>query len=206
MAVQQPKQQPASCHDSLSPAFSPPAAAHAQQQQQQQQQQGASALALVNQQLAAQVLWMCPSGPSRADRFSLHHCVHHLVAFGAQLPPTPLQGSRLHLDGRGALWLLPTTAATPGAAHGSAAPPTEQAAPPLQRQDPAAAAPVQQATAAPGDTQRIASAAARAAAAAAAAFGQGSAPQSIGAAAAIIESGNLPAQVPPPLCRSACVT
>ena len=79
-------------------------------------------------------------------------------------------------------------------------PPMCQAAMP---RDGAAAAPApvrqparqQESALRPDDKQRIATAAVRAAAAAAAAFGETGVPQSIGAAAAILENGALPPQV-----------
>lgn len=91
-------------------------------------------------------------------------------------------------------------------------PPTQHGAPPLQRDDLTAAEPPalqakqrQAARPGPADTQRIARAAARAAAAAAAPYRQTGVPHSIAAAAAIIESGSLPPQVPSSPCGcSAC--
>ena len=203
MAVRQPQQQPAVGHTTLSQGFSPPAATHAQQQ-------GTSTLALVNQQLAAQVALVVHGDQAHLQNVSMTPW----SSVGTTRPASmALQGSRLHLDDRGALWLLPVAAAAPGAGQGGAVPPTQHGASLLQRNDPTAAAPpALQAKRqpihplGPADTQRIATAAARAAAAAAAPYGQTGVPQSITAAAAIIESGSLPPQVPlAPYGNSACL-
>lgn len=195
MAVQQPQQEPAVGHTTLSQGFSPPAATHAQQQ-------GTSALALVNQQLAAQVALIVHEHQAHLQKAPMTPWSYNGAA---ELASMVLQGSRLHLDDRGALWLLPAMAAAPGAAQ-------DGPAPLLQCNAPAAAEPhVQQAerqpaaALGPADTQRIATAAARTAASAAAPYGQTGVPQSIAAAAAIIESRSLPPQVPLSPCgNSAC--
>jgi hypothetical protein len=189
--MQQPQQQPGIGLDAVSQGLDSFAAVHTPAMQ----QQGASGLALVNQQLAAQVL-----------------IVYNIIIISA-VPQVGcgggltaarllLQGSRLQLDDRGALWLLPATASSVAAAQSCAMLPACQAAMP---QNSAAAAPgpeqqpAQQQNQAlqPDDKQRIAAAAVRAAAAAAAAFGETGVPQSIGAAAAILENGGLPQAVCP---------
>jgi hypothetical protein len=198
MAVHQPQQQPAVGRTTLSQGFSPPAATHAQQQ-------GTSALALVNQQLAAQVALAVHGDLAHLQNASM---TPWSSVGAAQLASMVLQGSRLHLDDRGALWLLPAMAAAPGGAQGGPVPPTQHAAPPLQCNALAAKEPhVQQAerqsapALGPADMQRIATAAARTAAAAGAPYRETGVPQSIAAAAAIIESGSLPPQVPTSACR-----
>lgn len=148
-------------------------------------QQGASGLALLNQQLAAQVsnggptrwhryvvkaflnpkLWMCYCGGMQCGRTAAQapDAVAWCLSDTKGEASVPLlQGSRLHMDERGALWLLPAAAAASMAASAA----------------PSAAAPEQSAP-------FVGHAAAPAPA---------GVPQSIGTAAAIIENGGLPAQ------------